>query len=808
MDALLQDLRYGLRMLKNNRASTVIAVITLALGIGATTAMFSIIYCAVMDAFPFADVYHLVMMVAHDTRYSGDNGSGWISASELMDYQEQSHVFDIVFGQSFKPLLLTGRGEPMPLQGALVTADFFRGMGVPPLLGRSLGPEDCKPGAPAVAVLVYDTWRSKFNADPRIVGQTLNLNHQLTTVVGVMPPRFNPHVPDFFLPVPLSRSGPPERQTHFELYGHLKPGISIEQATADVAILDRRFARAYPKDHPKQLTNSIELLTKAGMAGQQVPLYFLMGAVCLLQVIACVNVANLLLARATTREREIAIRASLGAGRVRLIRQFLAESLLIALTGACLGCLIAWKGLPVILAMIPNGVYFWPSEAIIRINGPVLLFNVGLALICTLLCGMAPALRAAGKRVQDPLKESGQRVGESRGHYRLRHILVANEIALSLVLLTGAGLLIRTFFAMRAVQVGYNPDNVLFAVVALPEDQYKTREQRSHFTQELLRRLRGLPGVTSAAVGFVPWGGVISQIEISGKQSAGDWRAEINLASDRYFETLEIPMLQGRAISEEDFADGRKVAVVNRAFVAKYFGMENPLGRQVTLAELRTVPDAAQPPVFEIVGVVANTSDYQMMTPQPAVYVTPAVLGASYNQLLVRTVGKPTLMTNQVQRELAMLDKDLSLIRPQSLRDRLNDYRFAKPRFMTLLTAVFAALGLTLVSIGIYSVLSYSVSQRTQEIGVRMALGAQAGDVRRMVVVASLRWVTVGIAIGVPVAIALVKLFRGRIWAVKSPDPLILAAAGTLVIAVGLIASYLPARRATKVDPMVALRYE
>jgi predicted permease len=794
-------------MLAKNPGFTAVAMLTLALGIGATTVMFSIIECGVLDAFPYRDVHRLVKMVAHDPRYTGDSNYGWISSAELRDYQEQNHVFDAVFGQSFAPVLLTGRGAPATLAVVLTTRDFFRGFGLPALLGRALRPDDYQPGAPAVAVLVYDTWRSRFNGDPKIVGQTLTLNHQLTTVVGVMLPRFMP-AEDIFLPDPLSTAKPVEQQSHFILWGRLKRGISVQQAKAEVAILDSQFAKLYPSDHPKQRTNTVDLLTEAGMTHQIRTLYFLMGAVCLLQLIACVNVANLLLARATTREKEVAIRASLGASRGRLIRQFLVESLLLALSGATLGALIAWKGLAAILAMIPTGVYFWPANAVIRINGPVLLFNLGLAIVSTALCGLAPALRAAGERVDHPLKESGQRVGESRAHRRLRNVLVANEVALALVLLTGAGLLTRAFLAMHHVELGYNPDNILVGDVALPPNQYRTREQKNQFTQELLRRVRALPGVTSAAVGFIPVGGNTTEIEITGQPNVEGSRADINLGSDRYFETLQIPLLQGRTISQEDFAHSRKVAVVNQAFMIKYLSGQSPVGHEVTVPELKTIRDTVQSPTFEIVGVVGNTKDYESGVPQPSVYLPQTILAGGWNNLLVRTVAKPTLMTNQVQREVTAIDKDLPLFRPRSMRDLLNDLRFAKPRILTSIMVVFAVLGLTLVSVGVYSVLSYSASQRRREIGIRMALGAQTGDVKRMVMLSSLKWVALGIAIGVPVSIALIKVFQGKFWAVKSSDPLTLMGVTALLLLVGLVASYVPARRATKVDPMVALRYE
>jgi putative ABC transport system permease protein len=359
---------------------------------------------------------------------------------------------------------------------------------MPALIGRPLLPSDAKPGAPPVAVLCYDSWRSRFNSDPSIVGRTVNLNHQLTTIVGVMPRRFKTFTLDLWVPAPPFEGKPPEQQMHFFLFGRLKKGVSIEQAKAEVNMLSKRFAKLYPKDHPKDTTIGVELMLKGGMATLQRTLYFLLGAVGLLQLIACVNVANLLLARGTSREKEIAIRSSLGAGSGRVVRQLLIESLLLACGGAILGSLLAWKGLPGILALVPRGIF--PTQADVRINAPVLLFSVSLAVLSTLLFGLMPAVHAIRKELRQTLSNTGERVGESRGHRRLRNVLIANEVTLSLVLLSGAGLLMRSFFALHQIDIGFNPDNLLYATIYLPPDQYKAREQRISFHHELLRRVR------------------------------------------------------------------------------------------------------------------------------------------------------------------------------------------------------------------------------------------------------------------------------------------------------------------------------
>jgi putative ABC transport system permease protein len=553
---------------------------------------------------------------------------------------------------------------------------------------------------------------------------------------------------------------------------------------------------------------SAQLLTVAAVGPDPRRVFWILfGAVGLLFSIGCLNVANLLLTRATTREPEIAIRATLGAGRVRLIRQLIAESLLLGVLGALFGCLCAWLGLKLVMAIVPP----WeiPNEAVIRINGVVLLFTGVVTIVATLLFGLAPALHAVRRDFQAPLRSTGWGPGRSRSQGRLRDLLVVSEVTLSLVLLTGAGLLMRSFLAVRYVKLGYDPQNVLAASLTMPESRYKTPEQRSLFSMELLPRLRTMPGVVSAALGPLPmWGGNGMPIEIPGKLSQENWRAQVQTASDGYFATLHIPLFEGRGISEEDFKLARNVAVINRTFASRYFPGEDALGRQITAKGLDKPPYSAKSPSFEIVGVVGDIRNNGPEEPsQPAVYIPYSVVGHAWNTYLVRTGTAPGLLLNPLQREVAAVDKELP-VEGEQLENILKENWFTEPRFVLTLMSVFASLGLALVLIGVYSVLSYSVTQRTREIGVRMALGAEVGNVLRMLLRSGLRWLVIGIGLGVPASVGLAKALQNRIWGLKAADPLTLAIVALLLTAAGLAACYIPARRATKVDPMVALRYE
>jgi putative ABC transport system permease protein len=622
-----------------------------------------------------------------------------------------------------------------------------------------------------------------------------------------MPPQFGG--PSGWLPADFSKAEFKAYQLPY-LIGHLKPGVTVAQASADIAFLAKRFAVAYPKQHPKGVTFSVKSYAESGIDPQtRSTLGLLMVGVGLLLLIACVNVANLLLARASNREHEIAIRAAIGAGRVRLVRQLLIEGLLLACGGAVLGSLIAWNVYTAVVYILPPQYMF--SEAQVRMsamNPWVLLFAVGIALASTLLFGLAPAVLAVKKDLQAPLKGSGRGTAETQGHHRLRNPLVVSEVVLSLVLLSGAGLLFRSFWALRHLKLGYNIDDVLEASAMLPQERYKTVDQKNQFHLEVLRRVRSLPGVTSAAFGFPGMDHTQAiRIEISGRDGDDMQKVFVRWVGDGFFKTLDIPLLKGRTISEEGFDLARPVVVVNHAFVNKYFAGMDPLGHQIKVrhpAWLSQMKDAA----FEIVGVVADTVHAQNTEPgiEPQIFLPATITGMPWDMLFIRTAGNPTKLTNPVRKALLKIDKELPVyIAPE--RDDFKDW-YVEPRFVLGTLGGFALLGMILVCIGVYGVLSYAVSQRTQEFGIRMALGAQAADVRRMVLAWGLRWLAVGIGIGVPASVVLEKVLRNRIWGIKSADPLTLVAVSLVLTLVGLAACYIPARRAAKVDPMVALRYE
>jgi putative ABC transport system permease protein len=810
MHSIWQDLRYGLRGLRKRPGFTVLAVLALALGIGSVTTIFSVIDNVLLDPFPYKDAGRIVTFQIHDAERGDRGGRGFFLIPEFLDYQEQNHVFDRVVGDSNEDVLYTNGEGTERFQGTNVTPNVFAFLGMPPLLGRGITVDDGKPGAPPVFVMSYKLWAKVFNLDSKILGRTFVLNGTSRTLVGVMPPRFTWWGSDLWIPAPLDRSDPEARQRGFVLQAHLKPGVTMQQAEADLTVIAHRLARVYPKDYPKKYSVEVQTLADSVVGRFKTVLYTLLGAVGLLLLIACSNVANMLLARASAREKEMAVRASLGASRWRLIRQLLLESLLLAMGGAVAGCLVAYGGIQALVAAIPENTI--PDEAVIGLNVPVLLFSLSVAVFTAVLFGLAPALHMAKPDIVEPLKDSGKGVSGGFRHGKLRNTLVVVEVALSLVLLVGAGLLMRSFVALEQVELGLNPDNILVARLPLPKEQYKTATAKQHFFRELLQRLYALPGVVAATETSTlpPYGGIPSEVDVPGKTHSDKWNAIFQLCSEGYFPTVGIRTLRGRLLSEADVNDARKVAVVNQTLVKRFFGQEDPIGRQIKLSMLETVPDPpVKNPVFEIIGVVVDAKNQGIQEPpSPEVWVPYTVTGAFARGILVRTSQDPSLMLNTVRREIWAVDRNVALTMTGTLKDYLKSFSYSEPRFSLILLGVFAGVGLVLVAIGVYSVIAYTVSRQTHEIGIRMALGAGRADVLRMVMRMGMRLIGLGTIAGLVASFGVTRLLASQLWNVSPHDPVTICAVVAVVAGAGFAACYFPARRATRVDPMVALRYE
>jgi putative ABC transport system permease protein len=810
MPSVWQDFRYGLRGLRNQRSFTALAVLALALGSGAATTIFSVIQNVLLDPFPYTNAERVVAITIHDLTNSRPGGRTAFQLAEFLDYQEQNHVFDEVIGGGGEDILITNGEGTEQFDGGTVTPNTFRFLGVPALLGRILAPDDAKPSAPPVCVMSYKMWSTRFNRDPGILGRTFVLNGIPTTLVGIMPQRFTKLGSDLWRAVNLVRSDPENKERYFIFQARLKPGVTVQQAQSDIEVIARRIAAVYPNNYPKRF--SVQIVTWLdSLVGQfRKTLYTLGAAVGLLLLIACSNVANMLLARATAREKEFAVRASLGAPRWRLIRQLLIESLLLALGGSLIGCLFAYAGLKGLVAAIPEGAI--PHEAVIRLNIPVLLFSLGLAAFTALLFGLAPAIQMAKRDIVEPLKDSGKGVSGGFRHGKLRATLVVVEVALSLVLLAGAGLLMRSFVSLQQVDLGINPHNILVARLPLPKGQYKTAAEKQRFFRQLLPRLAALPGVMAATETSTlpPYGGIGSDIDIPGKTHNERWTAVFQLCSEGYFPTLQIALKRGRLLSEVEVNDARKVMVVNQTLASRYFGRENPIGQRIKINMLEKRPDSpVTDPVFEIVGVVADAKNRGIQdSPEPEMFIPYTITGAFERGILARTAQDPKLMLNAVRREIWAVDRNVALTLTGSLEDYLQRFSYAGPRFSLILLGIFASVGLVLVVLGVYSVIAYTVSRQTHEIGIRMALGAGRGDVLRLVLRMGLRLIAFGLAAGLLASLGVTRVIASQLWNVSPRDPVTLSVVVAVVTVAGLAACYFPARRATQVDPMIALRYQ
>jgi putative ABC transport system permease protein len=761
-----------------------------------------------LEPFPYTDGQRLMAIMIHDNSSSDTFGREFFEPPEFLDYQEQNHVFDRTIGLHSEGVLMTGDGAPESFRGASVTGNTFEFLGIPPLVGRALTPEDAKPGAPPAFVLSFKVWKKKFAMDRSIVGKTYILNGQPTTLVGIMPKRFAWWGADLWLPAFVNRAEAGQQATFFFMLGHLKPGLTPKSAGPDLDILGHRLAKLYPRNYPKQFQVRAQPLVDNVVGKFRTTLYTLLAAVGLLLLIACANVANLLLAKATARDKEFAVRATLGAGRWRLVRQLMVESVLVALAGAAAGCLFAWMELKGLIALLPQ--FTFPDEADISMNAPVLLATLGAALLTAVLFGLAPALGAAGRDLNEALKTTGRgNSGFRRG--RLRNALIVSEVALSLVLLAGAGLLMRSFFMQRDVDLGFRPEKILTAQIQLPVERYKTPEQQTRFLRDLLPRLRDLPGVTSAsgALDFPPFGGINTDFDVAGKTHSDTWKGGMVLCSAQFFQTLGTRLMGGRLLSEEDVAGMRKVAVVNQTFASKYFPGENPIGRQVKLEALEKAPTPMANPWFEIIGVVSDVKNNGLRNAvQPEAYAPYSFTSYGIYFVFLRTEGNPATLVKAMDDQIWAMDRNLVPQQTTTIKVQLDLFQFAQPKFSLTLFSVFAGIGLVLVSVGVYSVISYTVSQQSHEIGIRMALGATPGNVRGQVIMGGLRFILIGIGVGLALTLVVGRVLASEIWGISAHDPITLAGVVALLTLIGIAACYIPSRRATRVDPLIALRCE
>lgn len=813
IDNLVRDFRYAVRNLRKDQKFAFVAILALALGISASTIVFSVVYNAIFEALPYKNFQKSVVFgIQNIANAGGWNGRDYFSASEVRAFREQNHVFEeTIIHAGIRPQLNDGKSVSYWPMGAMVSGNTFDYLSVPPFLGRTISEEDCKPGAPLVLVLNYRFWQNEFGSDPKILGKHFDLNGKSATVVGVMPHQFNAFNANFWATALLQFDKPSLESG--SLMGRLKPGVTLQVAATDLDSIAHRIQKDNPDEmYPEKYAVVPQMLLDSLIGDFRKTLYILLGAVLLLLMVSCSNVANLLLARATAREREMAMRATLGATRWRLVRQLLIESLVLATIAAAVGCSFAYFGLKIVVTLIPAGTL--PDQAVIRMNAPVLFLCLALTLLTALFCGLAPALHILRNDLQPRLAGSGKGSGGSFRHGTLHAGLVVGEVAFSIVLLIGAGLLMRSFLVLTRVDLGFNPENVFyFRLDPTMYAQYPDRMLRQNVTtRRLLERMKSLPGATAVSESMLhpPLEYDWSDIIIPGRPHKERWETRFEVCSEGFFQTLGLSLVRGRYFSEDDVDAERYVMVVNQAFARQYFSGENPLGKKVRLDVLdRPFLSVPHNTYFEVVGVV---SDYKTRGPNswqtfPIVFVPYSIQAFSWRTFMVRTSIDANSYLKNINEEVRNLDSSLRVVESGTLDSALREF-YRGPKFELVVLGAFAAVGLILVVIGIFSVMANTVSLRTHEIGVRMALGAQRENILNMILGRGALLLILGIAVGTAGSYALTHFLASQISGVSPKDPLTFIAVVVLVVLSGLIACLLPARSATKVDPLTALRYE
>ena len=801
MRTLLQEMRYSMRMLAKRPGFTAAALIILAAGIGLNTAIFSVVNSILLRPLPYKEPDRLVQI--WETWPPSGSYTGSVSPNNFLDWKTQAQTFEDMSIFWMWLYTLSGTNEPTEIPGLKVSSNFFTVLGVTPQLGRTFAPGEEQPDQPRVAVISYDLWQRRFGGRADVIGQRIKLDDDDCAIIGVMRPDFrqtelvSDHHAEVWTPMEI-KPGARMRGSHYlRAFGRVKPGVSLSQAQAEMASIARQLEQAYPNTNKDRGINLVPLHEQitGNMRWTLLVLQFATGFVLL---IACTNVANLLLARVAAREKEMAIRSALGAGRWQLVRLLLAESLVLGVVGGAIGLFLAWWGIGLLVSLAPSDI---PRLGEIGLDGRVLSFTFALSLMTVLLFGLIPAWQSARVNLNDALKESGR--GSTRGH-GLRGSLVVAEIALTLVLLVGSGLLLRTLIRMQSVDLGFNHENLLTMRVSLLDSKYKERGQTANFYQQLLARIEKLPGVQSAGLTSSPpmikLNNMSVGFEIEGQpvDPAHKPSVRYGVVSPNYFRTMGIPLIKGRAFNERDTSDNAPVALINEHFARRYFPNEDPIGKKITLGG----------PKREIVGVVGNVK-HESPTDDEAekVYSPHAQHIFSTVMLAIRTAGDPNKIVTAASKAVWEGDPDAAVSNVATM-DRVLANAISRPRFNALLLSIFSLVALILASVGIYGVMSYTVTQGTREIGIRLALGAQPRDVLRLVVGQGLVLTVIGLGVGVAAAFGLTRLMEKLLYGVTPTDPLTFAGVSVLLLVVALTACYLPARRATKVDPMVALRYE
>jgi putative ABC transport system permease protein len=817
LDNLVRDAVFGFRMLVKNKGFSLVAILALALGIGFSSVVFSIFYNGILHPFTYRDPDRLESLMIFDTHDGDRPFRGAFQLDEVVAFRNQNHTLEDLSAITGWDVLYARRGGTEQLHGCVMTPNAIDFWGVRPMLGRGFIERDTQPGADPVILLGYTYWQKELHGDKSVVGSTMMLDNRPHTIIGVMPNRFYLWGADFYAPIGWNRPEPALRDAiannlpfFFFVTGRAKKGISGETVAADLKAIAETLVPLHRENYPEKFRFATRPFLEGIIGDLRRTLYLLFTSVGLLLFISSSNVAGLLLVHTSGRAKEIALRTALGASRSRLIRQLLSESFLLGAFGCLAGIFVAYWGLEA--AKTLGSALQTPGEADLSLNWHVVLFAVGISFLTTLLFGLSPALFAVKKDLRVNLQGASVNESSSQRGGKIRAGLVVGQVALSMLLLVCAGLVIRSFIAVTHFDPGFSTQNMFLGEIHFSGHQYDSVDNKRAFIEQMLERLSGLPGIQNAAVCFsTPLGGTphSEDITIPGKPHDKAWTTAFEACSEGYFRTIGLRLLRGRLLSQADVESARHVAVVNQTLAERYFANEDPLGRQIKFNVFDRIPVAPHDTYFEIIGVVSDFSNSGLGEPvEPEAFFPYTFSSFGDRSLIVRTANDPGFFADTIRRAMAESDSNPILARPSTMDAFLHDHDYLRPRFRLVSFGTCAGIGLTLALIGLFGVMSYSVALQTQEFGVRMALGAPHGNILMLVLRKGLLLVGSGIALGIVAASVSVKIVQSQLWGVSAFDPATFVGAPLALLAAGVLACYIPARRATRVDPMAALRYE